>query len=124
MFFIMGVTSRKEKLNFLQNIICKNCGKYGRYEIFISYSLLTIFFIPIFKFAKKYYVKSSCCNTVYQISKELGNKIYKGEITQIEESDLVIINTYNNYSNICPNCGCQLNGNFNYCPNCGAKNNS
>ena len=32
MFFIMGVSQGRKKLNFDQMIVCNNCGKYGHLD--------------------------------------------------------------------------------------------
>lgn len=91
MFFIMSITDGQKKINFTQTIICKCCGKYGRYEVFMTYTCLSLFFIPTFKWNKHYYVKTSCCNSIYEISKELGEGIAKGKKLEIKDSDLVRI---------------------------------
>ena len=38
MFFIFGISSKEEKLDFSQTMICKTCGAYGRLEAFMTYS--------------------------------------------------------------------------------------
>ena len=77
MFFIFGVSPKRDKLDFNQNMVCLNCKRYGRYEVILEYTCFSLFFIPIFKWGKKYYVKSSCCGCVYSISNDIGDKISK-----------------------------------------------
>ncbi|MEI3186501.1 MAG: hypothetical protein V8S27_00225 [Lachnospiraceae bacterium] len=49
MFFIMGISQGEKKLNFDQTIMCNHCGQYGHLEVYMIYSYLSLFFIPIFK---------------------------------------------------------------------------
>ena len=45
MFFIITSGQKDKKLEFDQMILCKNCDRYGRLEIYKVYSYLSIFFI-------------------------------------------------------------------------------
>ena len=128
MFFIFGISNEIKDLNFSKMVICKNCGKYGRIEFFMVYTYLSLFFIPVFKWGKKFYCKSTCCNAIFSVSDEIGQKILKGENPDIDDSDLIYeytesYNNYNNYNNNfkCPNCGYPVNSEFEYCPKCGSK---
>ena len=47
MFFIMGVSQGQKKLNFDQLIVCGRCGRYGHLEVYMVYSYLSLFFIPV-----------------------------------------------------------------------------
>lgn len=115
MFFIIGISTGEKKLDFVQTILCSRCGSYGRYEVFLTYTYLSIFFIPIFKWNKQYVVKSSCCSSVYKIDSELGKRIATGECTNMIDSDLYLVHS----ANRCSNCGYQIDKSFNFCPECG-----
>ena len=43
MFFIMGITDGRKDFDFTQTIICNLCGKYGRYQVFMTYTVLSLF---------------------------------------------------------------------------------
>ncbi len=73
-----GYTAQ-ETLNFTQNIICNICGRYGRHNVFMTYIVLSLFFIPCFKWNKHYYVQTNCCGTVYELDSEIGKAIARGE---------------------------------------------
>jgi rubredoxin len=121
MFFIMGIASKTDKLDFNQNVICPNCGRYGRYEAFMEYTSLSLFFIPVFKWGKKYYVKTSCCGSTYSINRELGRKIERNEDVTLEEQDLHIIRPgYDHRIKRCLNCGFETIEDYRYCPKCSA----
>lgn len=64
--FMMGITDGRKDFDFHQQIICDICGKYGRFQVSMTYTVLSLFFIPCFKWNKHYYVQTSCCNTVYR----------------------------------------------------------
>lgn len=120
MFFIMGINNGEKKLDFIQNFICDKCGKYSSYEVYMTYMTLSLFFIPIFKWGKHYYAKKSCCGAVYEISKEVGRSIEKGENIEITEKDLM--NKQFGYKeNTCYNCGYALSDEFDFCPKCGNR---
>lgn len=120
MIFIFGMSSKEEKLDFSQTIICPNCGAYGRLELFMTYSYFSLFFIPLFKWNKKYLVRSTCCDSIYTINDDLGRDIEKGIKTRIEESDLEPIHT-GYRQKYCSNCHFPIEPEFQYCPRCGTK---
>lgn len=120
MFFIFGVSTKKDKLDFNQNMICPGCGRYGRYEVTVEYTCFSLFFIPILKWDKKYYVKSSCCGSIYLISNDIGDKISRGGNVNLVEKDLKLIRKGKIHSiKQCESCGFKTDDDFQYCPKCG-----
>ena len=80
---------RREKgSRFNQMVICSRCGRYGRYEVYMTYTALSLFFIPCFKWNKEYFVRMSCCGTVYRLDPEVGRRIARGEDLEIQPADL------------------------------------
>lgn len=122
MFFMMGMMNGRKDLNFNQLFVCDRCGQYGRYKVYMTYMVLSLFFIPIFKWSKKYYVETSCCGTVYQIHSELGRRIEHGEEVELQPDDLERIGV-RSYSVIkrCDACGFQTEEDYEYCPKCGKR---
>ncbi len=120
MFFIMGITDGRKDLDFTQIVICDNCGKYGRYQVFMLYTVLSLFFIPTFKWNKRYYVQMSCCGTVYELNPEIGRRIAAGEDLQIRSQDMTKVNQGRSYGlKHCNNCGYETTEDFDFCPKCG-----
>ncbi len=120
MFFIIGITSKRDKLDFNQNMICSNCGRYGRYEIIMDYTCFSLFFIPILKWNKTYYVRNSCCGSIYSIKNNIGDKIARGKNINLEECHLQLVQKGRTYSvKRCTNCGFEMDNDFQYCPKCG-----
>jgi len=119
MIFIGGVASGEKKLKFNQNIICPNCGKYGRYEVIMGYTYLSLFFIPTLKWNKKYYAASSCCGSLYIVNNEIGRGIERGEHVTLAEQNLQLVqNEQCCFTKECSNCGFQTHEDFRYCPRC------
>ena len=48
MFFMIGVNEKSEELDYDELITCDNCGAYGRLSVFMTYTVLYLFFIPVF----------------------------------------------------------------------------
>lgn len=121
MFFIMGISSGEKKFDFNQTIICNLCGAYGRYEVFMTFTYLSLFFIPCFRWNKHYYVRTTCCNTIYELNPEVGKRIARGENVQIQESDLTRVSGGGGRRmRRCSRCGFTTEENFAYCPHCGS----
>ena len=119
MFFIFGVAPKPDKLDFNQPVICRQCGRYGSYEAFIEYMYFSLFFIPIFKWNKKYYVRTSCCGSLYTIDAELGSRIAKGDSVTLTEQDLhLAYSGRHQHLKRCANCGYETHEDFQYCPKC------
>jgi hypothetical protein len=120
MFFILGISQKEKKLDYDELVVCKCCNKYGHIEVFLTYSYFFLFFIPIFKWNKKYYVRMSCCNAIAEIEDELGRKIERNEISHID-LDKIDLHCNGTREKICSNCGYLAEEDFIYCPRCGAK---
>ncbi len=120
MFFIMGITEGRKRFDQLLSILCPNCGNASRAVVYMTYTCLSLFFIPFFKWNKKYYVEMECCGTLYILNEEKGKEIAAGKDVVIVPSDLKAVN--NGYcEKRCPNCGAVVDRSFDYCPHCGRK---
>ena len=104
-------------------MICGQCGSYGRYQVFVTFNQLLLFFIPCFRWGRKYYVQMSCCGTLYELDPEAGREIEQGTGRQIRQEDLRLISGRGNARKIrrCPSCGYQTDEDFDFCPKCGEK---
>ncbi len=120
MFFMMGVTPGTKKFEQLVQIICPNCGNAGKAVVYMTYMCLSLFFIPVFKWNKQYYVEMQCCGSVYTLNEEKGKAVARGEDVVITSDDLTPYSN-GNYIRKCPNCGSTVDSNFDYCPHCGRK---
>ena len=82
-----------------------------------------MFFIPCIKWNKHYYVRTSCCNTVYELDAEIGKRIAAGEDMEILPQHLRQMNQqgYGYTMRHCRNCGFSTTEDFEYCPKCGTR---
>lgn len=119
MFFIgiFGVQNKERSIREYDNIICPECSRLSRAELFETYTYFHLFFIPLFKWNKKYYVKLRCCNIVYIVDDDYISELKKSHdidfrrLKKIQESE----------HNYCNNCGNIVDPRFSYCPFCGQK---
>jgi len=129
MFFICGINSGQKELPFSQMVVCPSCGSYGRYQVYMTYMCLSLFFIPVLKWGRRYFVKMSCCEAVYQLDPEVGRRIAWKEQVEIASSDLRLIKAgkgnpwrgIEERKHICGNCGYETQEDFAYCPKCGRR---
>ncbi len=121
MIFIGGMSSKQEKLDFAQSILCSTCSRFGNLEVFMEYTYLSVFFIPVMKWNRRYYARSTCCGRLYSISEEIGERIRRGEHVTLSESDLQpVLQGHASFVPRCPRCGHELEGDFRFCPDCGS----
>lgn len=129
MFFICGVHTGQKLLSDHQLVICEHCGGYGRYQVYMTYLCLSLFFIPIFKWGRRYYVKMSCCETVYKLDPKIAREMERGAQTEISPADLTMAQPGRRSQwqprsarkLICRSCGYETEEDFVYCPKCGGK---
>jgi hypothetical protein len=123
MFFIMGINDSRKDFDFNQVITCAVCGAYGRYQVFMTYTVLSLFFIPCLKWNKHYYVQTSCCNTLYELDPEVGKRIAGKEDVEIFSHHLCRVQNqeYRNSMKRCGNCGFTTTEDYEYCPKCGTR---
>lgn len=120
MFFIMGISQGQKKLNFDQTVVCGNCGRYGHLSVYVVYSYFSLFFIPLFKWGRQYYVRTSCCDTTAAIDAGLGRKIERGEVASLPE-DIIPDNDRYRSRKRCGTCGFETEEEFDFCPKCGER---
>jgi len=121
MFFIAGVNNKREQLDYYEPILCDSCLKYGRFEAYIEFNEFSLFFVPLFKFGKKFYARTTCCNSLYLITnKEKGLMMERGQGHNVflEDKDVKLLQE-GICGNTCPKCCCQVSEEHNFCPNCG-----
>ena len=88
MFLIMGINNGRKKLNFSQRLICPCCGYSAEIEIIKTFTYFMLFFIPLFRWNKRYFVTMPCCGASCEIDPELGRAIEKGQVDHIDPEDL------------------------------------
>ena len=121
MFFMLGITDSRRDFDFSQMAICPACGAYGRYRVFMTCTVLSLFFIPCLKWNKKYFVQLSCCGSVYQLDDAIGRRIAAGEEVEIKREHLQEMRQGNYNYRTCGRCGYSTREDFDFCPKCGNR---
>lgn len=120
MFFVMGISQNQKKLDYKQLNICNCCGKYSNIEVYMTYWYFMFFFIPIVKWGKEYYVKTTCCNKIAKLNCEIGKDIEKGKSININTDELDF-GCEKECIKVCAVCGYSTEEDFIYCPKCSNK---
>ncbi len=120
MFFIIGISQKQKKLEFNQMSVCPCCGRYGQVEIIMTYTYLMFFFIPLFKWGRRYYVVMKCCGTSTELDQEVGRAIETGEQVNLD-LERIMVSCQHLQIKRCANCGFSTDEDFEYCPKCGMR---
>ena len=111
MFFLIGTWPGKKEL-----------GVIDGYTVYMVYESLMLFFIPIFKFGKRYFAEKG--SSVYEIDKETGQLIERGEEVSLDftgaSSEDAGVAGGMAVGKICMRCGFKTdNREYTHCPMCG-----
>jgi hypothetical protein len=117
---IFGVKEVQKSIGTYNNVICPVCHALTRLEIIKTYTYFHIFFIPIFKWNTRYYVKPACCGSFHEFDPVIARQYEKGQITEIKDEYLRPVNRYLPCRS-CANCGAQVESGFSFCPYCGRR---
>ncbi|MFR5601094.1 MAG: zinc ribbon domain-containing protein [Lachnospiraceae bacterium] len=125
MIFIGGISTGRKVLDYVKTVICGQCGSYGRYQVYMTYQYFSFFFIPLFKWGKRFFVVMSCCESTYELDPEVGKRLLNGEHVDITEKDLTLLQSGRGpgygRKKTCPGCGYETTENFDFCPQCGQR---
>lgn len=88
MFFLMWITTKEEPINYDKVHRCRYCDDIGLYNIVYTYQVLTLFFIPVWKWNKTYFAETTCCHKQFILDKAVGDMLRNGEDVEIVDSDL------------------------------------
>ena len=94
MFVIWGVGSRRNYTGVIVRETCDRCGTTNDINIIADYKCGTIFFIPIFKFGRRYYEVCPNCGAFKEISKGEFKEIKAANRSGLiyEAKDVVVSN--------------------------------
>ncbi|NLG82017.1 MAG: zinc ribbon domain-containing protein [Bacilli bacterium] len=122
MIFIafFGIQDKEKLLGTTSNIICPQCSEVTSGEVYKTYRYFHLFLIPIIKWNKKYYVKTDCCNRVFELNPEVGKQYEHDPDVVINKGDLEPIALYANMK-YCEHCKANVPYEYQYCPYCGKE---
>ena len=124
MFFIgiFGIEQKEKEIKKFGSVVCPDCGRLTNAVLFVSYTYFHTFFIPTFRWNKKYFLKLRCCGSVYEAPEEYARLLKDADT--IDMSRLRKVHSGfggNDMFTVCPACGRTFDKSFSYCPYCGAK---
>ena len=105
MFFFFSIMPKIEEIG-----IVDSCHIYKQYMVFY------LFFVPVFKWGKKYFAKRYYEDTMYELDLETGKKIEDGIVVNLSLPERNL-SAYN----ICSQCGRQFDKEYSFCPYCGKR---
>lgn len=120
MFLIFGVTGGAHDLGMRKCRFFPCCSLSGAMAaVTCTFQQFTLFFIPLFRFGKRYFVTCPNCGTVYEIAKDEGKRLERDPLAEINPDKMYMMQ--GTYRKTCPNCKFPVDPGSRYCPNCGAS---
>ena len=120
MILFFDIQPSRKRLEYNQTLTCQQCGHFGRFEVYVMANRFRLFFIPLFTFGKRYAVRTTCCDSLYQLTPEKGKAIEKGQTATITADDLTVqeLGTCA-MTKECQHCGHTQARGSNFCSHCG-----
>ncbi len=125
MFFIgiFGIEQKEKELREFENIVCPDCGRLSRAVLILQYTFFHVFFIPTFRWNRRYFIRVRGCGAVYEADCDDGRQLQSAG--DIDFSRLKKVSSgfgaYKDYYTTCASCGSAFDSDFAYCPHCGAR---
>lgn len=126
MFFIgiFGVEEKEKTLREFPGTVCGHCGRLDKAALTEVYTYFHVFFIPTFKWNRRYFVRMRCCGAVYEAPAEYAKELKEGASLDFSRLKKVSGGFGTDWDNVyarCPGCGKAYDRSFAYCPYCGRK---
>ena len=107
MFFIIGVVSGSAEIGLRECGFFPCCGTRGKMgAVTCAFRQFTFFFLPLFRFGKRYFISCPDCGAVYEIERDEGRRIERNPSAAIRPES--IRRVAGRAAKFCPNCGEKL----------------
>ena len=121
MFFFFAVTSGTRELGRRRCRYLPCCGIYGaEVSVTCAYQRFILFFIPLFRFGKRYFASCANCGAVFELTREEGRRIERDPSAEIDPSAMFRVSS-GAAPRFCPRCGARVAPGDRFCPNCGER---
>jgi len=115
---IFGIESKQREVKEFSNVVCPSCG-LTRSVLFEQFMFFHFFFIPLFKWDRKFFLKLRC-GCVYELDREYFEEIKKSEELDFSRMRKIFSEDKVEYKK-CLKCGKSFIDSYSYCPYCGDK---
>lgn len=119
MFFMIGIGQREAELPLDQTCVCLVCGRFGRLQVRMSYTCLTLFFLPVLKWGIRYAASMGCCGAGCELDPQLGRRLACGELRTLDPGQLPW--AARQRLRRCRQYGYETAEDFTFCPKCGIQ---
>lgn len=117
MFLMFGINNGESDLGFRIGVFpC--CGKQQG-VLCCVFQQFTLFFIPIFRFSRRYFLTCPVCGSIYEMDKQEGKRLEHNPTAEVNPAALHQVGQASRQ--FCPQCGTAVAPGTNFCPNCGYK---
>ncbi len=118
MLLLFGTGEDTDDLYLDQKITCPVCGKKAELRAYCTYKAFRLFFLPVWRWDKRYFVQTSCCGAACPIPEKLGEAVDGG--AQLDWKKLPLRGQRAVRLRVCGRCGFETSQPFAFCPMCGA----
>ncbi len=121
MFFIgiVGVMDQKSKIRDIKLAPCRVCEAPETGTLIRIERVFSLFFVPVYRWNKRYAVQCKRCGTLYWLTREKGESLESGQEESIGYWEMLENKMIR--GGICPDCQQRVLPSFRYCPYCGKK---
>ncbi len=120
MVLLFGSGDGTDDLYLDQKITCPVCGKKATLQAYCDYKAFCLFFLPVYKWDKRFYVRTSCCGAICGISPQEGEALDEGDLKKLEVKKLPLVAPGGAVRlKVCASCGYETSQPFRFCPMCG-----
>ena len=116
MFLFFGILPGEKVISLEGLLTCPRCGRLTRAELVVHFQRFSLFFIPLFTWGRRYFVRTTCCGGFCEIDAQTGRRMERGEQTTLDGVNLHFTGPT---VHRCQRCGYETQEDFSYCPKCG-----
>jgi len=120
---IFGIEDKEKPIRDYANTVCPDCGRLTCASFFERYTYFHLFFIPTFRWNKRFFVTLRCCGALYEADPAYAERLKTSDSVDFSRLSKVYggFSGYNGVFARCRNCGAEFDARFSFCPHCGAK---
>lgn len=120
MLLLFGTGHSTDDLYLDQKITCPVCGKKTTLEAFCEYDAFHVFFLPVYRWNRRYSVRTSCCGASCPLPPRVGEAVDLGRIDRLDVQKLPLAAPGAVRLQVCGRCGFETSQPYRFCPMCGA----